>query len=235
VRPSDENQATSTRPNLMSGSRPGASRNGEDSILAKLERDPARRHGGGSALRTAGYGAGAMVAVALTATLAWLAADNGKPQPMLAQAAEPATPPAAVVAPPEQAQGAAALIDEPLPPPPPLRLLEGPRMAAPPEPPAPSPATVPDKRPAPKAAAAAAGTAARSGPAAAARAERPAPKPRPQATRPAPRPAQRPARAAAQARRTEAPVDSDVALISAVIVHANGHAEAREEEARARD
>ena len=234
MRPSDENQATSTRPNLMSGSRPGASRNGEDSILAKLERDPARRHGGRSALRKAGYGAGAMVAVALTATLAWLAADNGKPQPMLAQAAEPATPPAPVVSPPpEQAQGAAALIDEPPPPPPPLRLLEGPRMAAPPEPPAPTPVTVPDKRPAPKAAAAVATT--RPRPTVAARADKPVAKARQQATRPASRPAQRPARAAAQAKQGEPPVDSDVALISAVIVHANGHTEAREEEARAGD
>ena len=53
-----------------------------------------------------------------------------------------------------------------------------------------------------------------------------------------PRPAARPARAAAPAGQTEAPVDSDVALISAVIVHTKGHAQARDEEireARARD
>ena len=220
MRPSDENQAPSTRPNLMSASRPGASRHGEDSILAKLERDPARRQGGRRLLRRIGYGAGAMLAVALTGTLAWLAADNGKPQPMLAQAAVPEAP-HPVTAPAPHQPGAAALIDEPPPPPPPLRLLEGPRMAAPPPEPAPE-----QRLPAPKAALAI--QAARPKAVAAA-------KPRPPAARPATRPAARPARTAAPPKQAEAPVDSDVALISAVIVHANGHAEAREEEARARD
>ncbi|MBQ5948205.1 hypothetical protein, partial [Massilia sp. ST3] len=60
------------------------------------------------------------------------------------------------------------------------------------------------------------------------------PRARPPASRNAVRPS-RPARPPAPARQPEQPVDSDVALISAVIVYANGHAEAANEEARARE
>ncbi|MEH6435955.1 hypothetical protein V7778_12890, partial [Massilia sp. DD77] len=142
MRPSDENQATSTRPNLMSASRPSHGRPGEDSILAKLERDPARRRAPRSPLRLFGYGAAAAVAVALTATLAWLAADSGGPPAMLAQAAVPAesrpsaAPALIMVADSAPRDAGAALIEDPPPPPPPLRLLQGPTMAPPPPPPA---------------------------------------------------------------------------------------------------
>ena len=75
MRPTDENQAASTRPNLMS-SRRGA---GEDNILAMLERDSARRPGGRmSRVRLASYGAAAALAGILAGGVAWLAYDNHK-------------------------------------------------------------------------------------------------------------------------------------------------------------
>ena len=75
MRPTDENQAASTRPNLMS-SRRGA---GEDNILAMLERDSARRPGGRmSGVRLASYGAAAALAGILAGGIAWLAYDNHK-------------------------------------------------------------------------------------------------------------------------------------------------------------
>lgn len=75
MRPTDENQAASTRPNLMS-SRRGA---GEDNILAMLERDSARRPGGRmSGVRLASYGAAAALAGILAGGVAWLAYDNHK-------------------------------------------------------------------------------------------------------------------------------------------------------------
>src|SRR5689334_18592833 len=75
VRPTDENQAGSTRPNLMS-SRRGA---GEENILAMLERDSARRNGSRmSGVRLAWYGAAAALAGVLAGGIAWLAWDNHK-------------------------------------------------------------------------------------------------------------------------------------------------------------
>ena len=75
MRPTDENQAASTRPNLMS-SRRGA---GEDNILAMLERDSARRPGARmSGVRLAWYGAAAALAGILAGGVAWLAYDNHK-------------------------------------------------------------------------------------------------------------------------------------------------------------
>ena len=75
MRPTDENQAASTRPNLMS-SRRGA---GEDNILAMLERDSARRPGARmSGVRLASYGAAAALAGILAGGVAWLAYDNHK-------------------------------------------------------------------------------------------------------------------------------------------------------------
>ena len=46
MRPPDENQSPSMRPNLMSPRR--LSTSGEDSILAMLEREPARKRGKGA-------------------------------------------------------------------------------------------------------------------------------------------------------------------------------------------
>jgi hypothetical protein len=83
VRPTDENQAGSTRPNLMS-SRRGA---GEENILAMLERDSARRTGPRmSGVRLASYGAAAALAGILVGGVAWLAWDNHQgTQEVLAQ------------------------------------------------------------------------------------------------------------------------------------------------------
>lgn len=76
MRPPDENQAASTRPNLMSSRRAA----GEENILAMLERDAARRPGGRlSGMRLASYGAAAALAGILAGGVAWLAYDNHKP------------------------------------------------------------------------------------------------------------------------------------------------------------
>lgn len=214
MRPTDENQAASMRPNLMSPKRERTS--GEDSILAMLERDPTRRRGaagGRSGLRLACYGIGAVVAIGLTGTLVWLAAGNDGLHPAVERgmiaASSQATPhpgnvaqtpaPALVqvalatgAAPAARPGNTAVIVDQQPDGVPPLRLLK------------PAPAT-PERTPAvptkPQA---------KARPAAVAR----------NAARPAPPRAQRPAAAA----RADAAVDPDVALISAVIVHANGHA-----------
>ncbi len=224
MRPTDENQAESMRPNLMSPKR--ARTSGEDSILAMLERDPTRKRGtgaGASPTRLAWYGASAAVAIALTGTLVWLAAGNDGLRPDVERSMMAAAPPPAPAAerpapalvqvalaegPSAARPGSAAVIvdQKPQDDVPPLRLLKPApgTTAKAPAPPAAAPA-----KPAPKAVAAAA-----------------APRTRPvtvsrNAARPAQTKAQRPA---TSARATEAPVDPDVALISAVIVHANGHA-----------
>lgn len=225
MHPSDENQASfkqpGARPNLMSSTRRGGH---EDSILARLDGEPGAR--GGSGARLAWYGTAALIAVGLTATLAWLAAGTGQPALELARGSEVrmvqpqpvVTAPARVhVAPAPRATArtgsAAVIVDAP------------PASSPDPAPLAPPPAVpVPQRLPAPVAAADTADTA-KPAPARAltpARA-RPAPSPRP-----APRQAARPARGA-----NEASVDSDVALISAVIFHANGHAASQDDTATA--
>jgi len=198
------------RPNLMSSSRRGGR---EDSILAKLEREPARRAGAGNGTRLAWYGAAVAVAVGLTATLAWLAAGAG-PAPLEVARPEAAPAPMEEIA-PAPVETALIVDTEPepvlaaAPPPiPPLRLLEP--AAAPPAPakaaPAPVKAAPPPRRPEARAAAPT--------------------RPRAQASRPA----TRPARTVNPARAGESQDDSDVALISAVIYHANGHATPAEDE-----
>lgn len=179
MRPSDENQASFTRPNLMSSGHRSAQ---DDNILAQLEREPVRATTGA---RLAWYGAAAALAVALTATLAWLAGGS-RPAPLEFAQSHSAPPPA-----PLPAKKAALIVDappEPLPAAvapvsPPLRMLT----------PAPAPVRV-----AP-------------------------PRPRIQPARPV-----RQARGAAPARPVEPPHDSDVALISAVIVHGQGRSTADE-------
>ena len=246
MRPSDENQAASShphlRPNLMSSSR----RSGhEDSILAKLEREPARRAGSRTGLRLVWYGAAALAAVGLTATLALLAADSGMQTVEVAQVSESRTAPIGGAlsqlqeiqpdpqhAPaPAQETTSALIVDAAPEPAPALRMLDG--TNARPTPLKVAPVIVP---PAPLRVAAAP-----------VRETRPEPRPearrehRPEArtvarseARPAPgRPrnasARPPARQSARARtinpaRSGEHDDSDVALISAVIYHANGHA-----------
>lgn len=208
MRPTDENQSPSMRPNLMSPKRERTS--GEDSILAMLERDPLRRRGaqgGVSRLRLACYGASGAVVLALTATLVWLAAGNDglrpevergllvqgaaapPPSPVVQVALAPATTPAA------QGGSAAVIVDQRPDGVPPLRMLKPAPAAKPAAKAAPAPAATPPARPRPQAVA-----------------------------RNAARPPSKGLRPAAPARPADAPVDPDVALISAVIVHANGHA-----------
>jgi len=225
VRSSDEHQANPTqphlRPDLMSSARHGGN---EDSILARLEREPARRTApGGTGVRVAWYGGAVLVALGLTGALAWLAAGQDTPhrvEPAHAAIAaraivadEPAAPLAAAiivdaapaplpvpapVAMPAPAVSTAHVLPPPVPP---LRLLrpaDGGRAPAKPTRTAAAPERSATKAP----------TAA------------PAPF---QARASVPRQAARPTKHAGPARATEPP-DSDVALISAVIYHANGHA-----------
>lgn len=261
MRPTDENQSPSMRPNLMS---PRRTTSGEDSILAMLEREPARKRArGSSGPRLAWYGASAMVVLALTGALVWMAANNDGLRPdvdetVLAEAASASqrnTPPAhpagaatilqVAMAPEAQPAGAAVIVDQapPADAVPPLRLLKpGPEASAAQKPasdrPAPPAATAtPARAPAPVAAAPArpvAKTSPSPGAATVAPAEARA------LARPAATPAKsRPVMVAKQgarpvqpkgqrgvtpARTADGPVDADVALISAVIVHANGHA-----------
>ncbi|MEW6759767.1 MAG: hypothetical protein AB1437_02995, partial [Pseudomonadota bacterium] len=154
------------RPNLMSPKRVRTS--GEDSILAMLERDPARKRGTGAGVsgrRLAWYGASAFVAIALTGTLVWLAASNDGLRPDVERSMMAAAPPpvpaaerpapalvqvALAEATPAARSGSAAVIvdQKPQDDVPPLRLLK-PAPGTPAKAPTP-PAVVPAK-PAPKA------------------------------------------------------------------------------------
>jgi hypothetical protein len=225
VRSSDEHQANPTqpplRPDLMSSARQGGN---EDSILARLEREPARRAApGGTGVRVAWYGGAVLVALGLTGALAWLAAGQDTPhrvepahdgiaaRAIVADApaaplavaiivdAAPALPPVSAPAP---TLAPAVSMAHVLPPPvPPLRLLrpaDGVRMPVKPT----HTATAPERN------------------AAKALAAAPAPF---QARASVPRQAARPTKHTAPVPTIETP-DSDVALISAVIYHANGHA-----------
>jgi len=221
VRSSDEHQANPTqphlRPDLMSSARHGGN---EDSILARLEREPARRTApGGTGVRVAWYGGAVLVALGLTGALAWLAAGQDSPHrvepthaAMAARAIvadEPAAPLAAAIivdaapalAPVTTPAPAVSTADVLQPPVPPLRLLrpaDGVRVPVKPT----RTAAAPERS--------------------AAKSVVPAPAPL-QARASVPRQAARPAKHAGPARAAETP-DSDVALISAVIYHANGHA-----------
>ncbi|WP_332878727.1 hypothetical protein [Massilia sp. S19_KUP03_FR1] len=73
MRPSDENQHGSTRPNLLSGARRHVG--GDDNILERLERDSAR-HASGNRSRAAWYAAAASLVLLLIIVLAWTAYDN---------------------------------------------------------------------------------------------------------------------------------------------------------------
>lgn len=122
MRPTDENQAASTRPNLMS-SRRGA---GEDNILAMLERDSARRSGSRlSSPRLAWYCVAAAFSGIVVGVVAWLAYDRHTTPPALQVEAErviedtagtPAIPPLADGPAPTQlaeAPRAAVIVDQP--------------------------------------------------------------------------------------------------------------------------
>lgn len=266
MRPKDENQHGSMRPNLMSSARRGAS---EDNILAMLERDSARR---GSSSRMAWYGTGSALALVLVGALAWLAYDSGAlhedqvltPVAVAPRVAEPAGTAAAQA--PRQAAiqpaRAAAIVDTAPEPARPADAGAPPAKASVGEP-APLVLLSPDQAASIQAAAARAPTHAagpqRAAPKAApvrAAARKAAPKrgmaslapvhKRIAAQRAVPRirpaahaPARRVAHPAGVARlkkaqpaappAAEAPVDSDVALISAIIGRSSRHAEERAE------
>ncbi|UVW30322.1 hypothetical protein [Massilia sp. H6] len=229
MRPTDENQSPSLRPNLMSPRRSS----GEDSILAMLERDPARKRDQGSGARLAWYGASAAMAVVLTGVLVWLAAANDGRQAdgvalaldhaiLASSGSSPgstgrhapsidAPKPFAVVRQVAMATNAASIVDQD----PgnnvvPLRLLK------------PAPSTI--RLPVPVPVAVPARPARRA--TAATTEARPVERPRAlAAARNSARPGQGKAqRTPAPGKATDTHVDADVALISAVIVHANGHA-----------
>lgn len=274
MRPTDENQHGSTRPNLMSsGTRRGG---GEDNILAMLERNAERGRLGSP--RMAWYLSGAVLVVFLTVALAWLLRENAAsqdlhgvqmpapvpdPVPPTAAAAPEVKPVAAPVAPPVLA---ATIIDDPQPA---VRAAEpkAAQEATPAHEERPplvllSPAEAETGRPAGPvhevAAKAQPRESAKAPPRKIARADvreavpaREAPAVRTvrtvQASKPAPRAhpavaasavpktatrATAPARArkphpAGAGRASEAPVDSDVALISAIISHSPAHAAER--------
>lgn len=229
MRPPDENQANPTaphlRPNLMSSARRGGN---EDSILAKLEREPARRAGAGDGVRLAWYGSAVVLALGMTATLALLAAGQGDEAQPLAVAHADAAP---LLLPAEAPVATAVIVDAPPEPTtprappvtthdaprapvlPPLRLLEPAGARPAPVAVAPAPVKVTPPRPVSRP------PLARDGAKAA-----PPPRTRPPAPRTANRQPPRTAKATAPVRPGETPNDSDVALISAVIYHANGHA-----------
>lgn len=253
MRPTDENQAGSTRPNLMS-SRRGA---GEENILAMLERDSARRTGPRmSGVRLASYGAAAALAGILAGGIAWLAYDNHKsaqelqaqydaanpviPVPMPDAAPPPQAPPVIATAAPVEAPRTALIVDESArrrdtvvasAPVPPLVMLPPHEVnGSKPPPPAARPVqeSVQEKPVKPEPARAVVRTSVEK------KADK-APKPASRPARPAPAKAARPEKAKAKAKaeavaRTrkaapgaDAPVDSDVALISAIIQHSERH------------
>jgi len=243
VRPTDENQEPSTRPNLMS-SRRGA---GEENILAMLERDAARRSDTRmTSPRLAWYCAAAAFSGILVGAVAWLAYDNHETatamqvQVQAERVAEADTAPpilADAPAPAPAAPAPAVIVDQPhsMPaaPPPPLVMLaqEGARAKPTPKETAPARTEPADK--APPAAAKPARADRQETPA---KAEKPG---KPEKAAPRTAKAQRPAaRTSAPARaraKTAAPasaepaVDTDVALISAIIRHSERHRGEREQ------
>jgi len=276
VRPTDENQAASTRPNLMSSRRAA----GEENILAMLERDSARRPGTRmSGIRLASYGAAAALVGILAGGIAWLAYDNHETgqeliaqhelanpvPPALAEAPPPQlTSPAPAPAPANDAPRTAVIVDESAPPrdtavasaPPPLVMLPPHELGG--AKPAPTPRPVPESVEAKPAKAEAPPTAVEkkvikveaptpalrpaadkkvtkaAAPAAAKKTDKPAKtatragkpaKARTVATAKAKPDATRQRKAAAGG---DTAVDSDVALISAIIQHSERHRGERE-------
>lgn len=235
MRPPDENQPGSRRPNLMSTARRAAAT--DDSILARIERDASRKSGGGARL-VLWIAAGATVLL-LIGALAWLARENARVhktvlQPGVAlKAADAITRVAdAALAPPAPPTLAAAIIDEPLEAVrvpadphavlPPLVKLAPARTVPAPDKAAKAPARSVPAKSAPPARLAAPSPHAAESPIAAT--------PHAATRAPAPRPKKAPAPAEPEA----SPVDSDVALISAIIMHSSTHsAERTEAEAEA--
>lgn len=211
MRTSDQNQSPFMRPNLISSPRRGGL---EDSILARLERDPGHHGGATNWLRIAWMGTALLLVATLVGILVWLASDGAKqpsrsPRAMDPYRTELSAMPAAGPGTPHQSVLAALVIDAAPEVLPPLRLLEpAPARAAPP-------------------------TQAKRPPVQVARTPRPtAPVERSRARPTTPKrnemrqPSRTPTRSAGPVifNEVDAADDPDVALISAVIYHANGHA-----------
>ncbi len=240
MRPTDENQHGSTRPNFMSATRRAYA--GDDNILARLERDAKRgrsgKPGAWKQARLAWCLLASVLVIALIGTLATLARENlsAPRKSALADAAPAPTDPYG-----SDIRGGFA----PLPVPAPNRNLAAAALAGPsapaPMPPmvmlktAPAPIVAPNAAAPASARAAAAKPVARAQPERIAAAVKPAPA-RPQARAPAAAPRSVAATAPARAKKPASaptaapdavPLDSDVALLSAIIMHASRHSAER--------
>lgn len=233
MRPTDENQHGSTRPNLLSGGRRRYA--GDDNILERLERDSAR-HASGNRSRAAWYAASALLMLVLIVFVAWMAFDNASSLQVVPMARAPADtgqavaqaalpPPAGAqlpqLAPSSSAEASSAIPADA----PPVHAREGAVAALPPLVLLPQ-HEAPGNRVRPNTASVATATAATNpAPRARAVARTSMPAPRVAPARTAPRPA-----AVAKIRKpvpgapAEPPVDTDVALLSAIIIHDSTHA-----------
>lgn len=95
MRPTDENQHGSTRPNLFSGARRRFSE--DDNLLARLERDSARQ-ASGSRSRVAWYVAAASLVLLLLVVVGYMAYENANIVRVLPVAQPPIGPDAAIAA-----------------------------------------------------------------------------------------------------------------------------------------
>jgi hypothetical protein len=230
VRPPDENQPGSTRPNFTSSARRSSA--GDDNILARLERDARRGRVGKQGWKHARLAWCLLASVAvigLVGTLASLTRENlttNRPPTLIEARSTPpelSAPSAAALvrggfAPlpaPDLKLAAADLPPEPVKPPPMVMLKPAPEAAV-------KPAAAPAPKPAVKRVPAK--PAAKAPPVKVAMAK-PAPAKPVVVAPPAPRP-RKPAAAPAIAPEP-AVVDSDVALLSAIIMHASRHAAER--------
>jgi hypothetical protein len=227
VRPTDQNQTGSRRPNLMSSSRRSGA---EINILAMLDGQARKPRRFARLPKAAWYGGGGVLACALVATVAWLVHDQagsgfegrvpaGPPMVALDIAPEPLPNPALHVDPP---RGHAAV------------LMNVADAAVPAHQSAPAlPAVMADAAPstqpsaAPSTIGAAAPVAVAAAVPASARAARPVPHAHPKTLSRASAPARRTA-APPRPKPAPAPVDTDVALISAIIQHVNQRGELKD-------
>ena len=206
MRPTDEDQPGFRRPNLMSASRRTS---GEVNILAMLDGLGSRPRGRRTRLW---YGAGGVLACALAGMLAWMVREpalEARPRPAalaLELPAPAATAPASASASASAASGGATIVNLPA-----VSSADaGPALALPQAVPAQNhavanaPAHVPDHATAPKTAAT----------------HPPLARPGVAIARPAPHRIAKRLAAAGRRASAPAPVDTDVALISAIIQHA---------------
>ena len=247
MRPPDENQPGSTRPNFTSSARRSAS--GDDNILARLERDARRgrvgKHGWKHA-RLAWCLLASVAVIGLVGTLASLTRENrsvNRP-PLLIEASSTApeisAPSAAALVkggfaplPAPDLKLAAAVVDMPPEPvkPPPMVMLKPAPEAAPAK-----PAALPEPAPAPKpkrAVKSAPAKPAAKAPPVKIAVVKPVPVRPVVAAAPPPRPKKSPAATATVAPEA-AVVDSDVALLSAIIMHSSRHSAERAQQEAAR-